>query len=232
MEKLDLAIREVLQASTLFNALTPEESEGLAKNSRLCRVARGEVIWTHGAEVDFFGIVGTGFVKMVKGVSSGADVTLEIMGPGQIFGLMGTLDRQGCPLTAIAISKAIYLRVPKREIHPIYERNLVLKNGLLMRLSRRFKQNLDMMARMGSGRVDERIGAVLFILADSYGEEDGDTVKLTIPLTRQEIGEMAGTTTESTIRTLSRWQKEGIVSTDKHLITITDVPALVAIVGK
>ncbi len=229
MDKVDLAIREVLQSSTLFNALSSEETELLASVSRLGRAERGEVIWTHGSEVDFFGIVGKGFVKMVKSNSSGHDVTLEIMGPGQSFGLMGSIDQRGCPLTAISIAKTIFVRVPKQKFMPVFESNVTLKDSLLSRLRARFTAKLDIMARMSNGRVDERIAAIIFLLLDSYGEEDGDQIRLTIPLTRQELGEMAGTTTESTIRTLSRWQKSGIISTDKQQITVKDVPALMVI---
>jgi len=90
---------------------------------------------------------------------------------------------------------------------------------------------MDLMAKMSSGKVEERIGAILFILADSYGTVHDGKVQLKIPLTRQEISEMAGTTTESTIRVMSRWQKEGLISTDRHVITLEDVPALETIVA-
>lgn len=78
------------------------------------------------------------------------------------------------------------------------------------------------MAKMTSGRVDERIAAILFLLAESYGERCPEGTRLQVPLTRQEISEMAGTTVESTIRVLSRWQKEGLVSTDRQYITLRD----------
>ncbi|MFI5386198.1 MAG: Crp/Fnr family transcriptional regulator [Fimbriimonadales bacterium] len=215
-----------------MNALTSDQMESLATTSRVAHVDRGEIIWITGDEVDYFGLAGTGFVKMVRGNADGTDVAVELMGPGQIFGMMGTIAMSGCPLTAIAVTDMWYLRIPKRPFLEIYERNTNLKDRLVRRMTLRLHGAMDLMARMSSGRVDERIAAILFILADSYGERHGKRLTLQVPLTRQEISEMAGTTVESCIRVMSRWQKSGLVSTDKHIITILDEERLGQVLSK
>lgn len=225
-------VQSLLQSSTLLNALTAQELETLNSNSRVVRVERGEVIWMSGDQVDFFGLAGTGFVKMVRGNADGTDVAVELMGPGQIFGMMGTITMTGCPLTAIAVTDMWYLRIPKRLFLDIYEQNTNLKDRLVRRMTLRLHGAMDLMARMSSGRVDERIAAILFILADSYGERHGKRLTLQVPLTRQEIAEMAGTTVESCIRVMSRWQKAELVATDKHVVTILDEERLTRILSK
>jgi CRP-like cAMP-binding protein len=225
------SIREVFQTSTLLNGLGEPELDRLREASRLVCADRGEMIWYSGDETDFFGLVGTGFVKMVKGTAAGTDVTLELMGPGQIFGMMGVIDGKGCPLTAMAVTGVWYARIPKAAFLPIYKSSAEMKDRLIRRLTTRFHDRNDLMARMASGRVDERLAAILFVLAESYGDETDEGMRIRVPLTRQELGEMAGTTTESTIRTLSRWQKEGIVSTEQHFVTIRDEDALQAVLA-
>jgi CRP-like cAMP-binding protein len=225
-------IQSLLQSSTLLNALTPSELESLATVSRVAHVERGEIIWMTGDHVDYFGLAGTGFVKMVRGSADGTDIAVELMGPGQIFGMMGTIALSGCPLTAIAVTDMWYLRIPKRAFLEIYEHSTRLKDVLVRRMTVRLHGAMDLMARMSSGRVDERIAAILFILAESYGERHNGHLTLRVPLTRQEISEMAGTTVESCIRVVSRWQKAGLVSTDKHIITILDEKRLNAVLSK
>ena len=86
-----------------------------------------------------------------------------------------------------------------------------------------------MMARMSSGKVEQRIAAVLLILMDSYGKTGKlGGVRLTVPLTRQDIAEMAGTTVETCIRVMSKWQKLGTVTTEHQVITVRDPEALTA----
>lgn len=225
-------IASVLRSSTLLNALTEPEFGALLGVCRMVHADRGELIWWNGSEVEFFGISGTGFVKMVQGDASGTDTTIELMGPGQIFGMMGTITGRGCPLRAEAMTSLWYVRIPKQPFLPIYEKNVELKDRLIRKTSIRFQGMLGLFTRMASGKVDQRVAAILMILAESYGERAGRQVRLMVPLTRQEIGEMAGTTTETTIRVLSRWQKDGLIATDSHYIVILDEDELARILGK
>lgn len=213
---------QVLRASTLLNSLTEPEVGELASTSHMAFAERGSVIWLNGADIDFFGVVGIGFVKMMRSTAVGQDVTTELMGPGQVFGLLGVLDGTGCPQTAQAVCNTWYLKVNKREFLAVYRENTVLKEHLLRRTSQRLRGSFEMFARMSTGKVEQRIAAILFMLADSYGTDNGEGIVLEVPLTRQDIAEMAGTTVETTIRTLSSWQKQRIVETNHKQITILD----------
>lgn len=220
-----------LRSSTLLNALTEGEIDTLAKCSHHTKVAKGETIWLHGSETDSFGLVATGFVKMVKGSASGHDAALEIMGPGQIFGLMGAIEGAGCPLSAIAVTDLTYLRIPKRAFAPIYEANNAFKDQLIRKTSMRLHDKFHLLARLSSGRVEQRIATILFVLAESFGDPGPHGMTLRVPLTRQDLAELAGTTTETAIRVMSRWQKEGVVATDHHVITLLDEDALDAVLS-
>lgn len=215
-------MRGVLESCTLLNALTEEQFQELVGACHLKQCDRGKPIWLSGADATFIGLVGSGFVKMTKTNSVGAEITQEIMGPGQIFGLLGMVAGTGCPLMAYGLTDTVYLKIPKQTFQKIYDENPDLKDSLISRTAIRMHQMLDFMARLCTGRAEERIVAILFMLAKSYGIEENGTVRLTVPLTRRALGEMAGTTTETTIRVLSAWEKEGIVQTENHLITICD----------
>lgn len=216
------SVRTALQSNALLSALSSDEIEGLALVSRVARASRGEVVWSKGGDVDFFGLAADGFVKMVRSSSHGADVTLELFGPSQIFGLLGTITGTGCPLSAMAVTDLWYVRIPKRAFMEAFQQSVSMKDQLIRRSAIRLHGMVDFMARLCSGHVDERIAAILFILAESYGHREEGRLCLRVPLTRQEIGEMAGTTVESTIRTMSRWQKEGLIETDHQFVTILD----------
>jgi len=224
----ELTVRSILRSSHLLRALSDDELDSLAVDCRMYRVEKSETIWTHGSTVDFFGLVGFGFVKMTKTTPTGTDVSLEIMGPGQTFGLLGVLTGDGCSLSAVALTDSVYVRIPKGAFEREYEGSGPLKDKLLRMTALRMHQKLDFMAMLSTGKVEERIAAVLFILAESYGELDGRLIRVGVPLTRQHIAELAGTTTESTIRTLSKWTHDGLLTTEHQFITIQDVPGLEA----
>ena len=47
-----------------------------------------------------------------------------------------------------------------------------------------------------------------------------------MPLTRQELADLTGTTIETCIRIMSRWGKEGIVVTERDGFLVQDAAAL------
>lgn len=219
-------VHAVLNSSTLLSTLGEEAMEELARVSHLAYAERGEIIWLHGSQVGFFGIVGTGFVKMVRSVASGTEVTIEIMGPGQAFGLLGSVEGTGCPLSARSVTNLWYLKVPKAKFLDAFGESSVTRDIVFRRTTSRLRQSYDVVARMSNARVETRIAAVLLHLAESYGEESEGGLCVGVPLTRQDIAEMVGTTVETAIRVMSRWQKEGRIETHAHVVTIKDLDSL------
>jgi CRP-like cAMP-binding protein len=212
----------VIEACTMLNALSSDERLQMATTSFMAFAERGELIWSAGAPSEFVALVGTGFVKMTKSTIHGQEVAVELLGPGQALGILAAIEGRSFPLSAIAVTKSWYLKIPTRVLLPLYQQSPGLKDSLVRGLGPRLRKAHEMMTRMSSGTVEERLAAILFILSDSYGERCADGVLLQVPLTRQDLSEMAGTTVETTIRVMSRWQKDAIVRTDSKVITILD----------
>lgn len=221
---------EILKSSQLLASLTDENVSDLAFSSRMAHAKRGEIIWTSGSQVDFFGVVGTGFVKMSLTTGQGHDITTEIIGPNQVFGLLGALDGEGCPQMATAVCETDYLKVRKQDMQAVYSGNVVLKERMVGAGTTRVRRLLDRLPQVASGRVDERIASVLVMLGESFGEKDGDAIEISVPLTRQDLAEMAGTTVESTIRVLSTWQKRGILRTVRQHTTLLKPQLLMEVI--
>ena len=218
--------REVLLSSTLLNGLTDDQVEEIVVNSRMAHAEKGETIWLSGSTVSFFGVVGTGFIKMTTMGPSHQEITTEIMGPGHVFGMLGAIDGTGCPQASKAITGTWYLKVPRLNFLTIYESNLILKEQVFKRTTHRLRQSFDLIAHLSVGTVEQRVAAVLLVLTRSFGREGSDGVLLDVPLTRQEVAELAGTTVESTIRIMSRWQKQDWIETQSRHILVKDLDKL------
>jgi CRP-like cAMP-binding protein len=77
-----------------------------------------------------------------------------------------------------------------------------------------------------TGTAEARAAKLFLTLTDRMGEaRDGKTF-IGLPLSRQELADLIGTTLETAIRLMSRWQKEGIVLTEKEGFVIADTAAL------
>jgi len=220
------AVNAVIKSCSILNALTAEEHDQLASHGFMAYADRGEVIWLAGSPSHTVCIVGSGFIKMTRSTPQGAEVAIELLGPGQCFGLLVAIEGREYPLTAVAVTKTWYLKIPTRSVMEIYASNINLKDHILRTLGPRLRKAHDMMARMSMGRMEQRLAAVLLILMDSYGQPQKVGIRIEVPLTRQDLAEMAGTTVETAIRVMSKMQKEGVVKTDKQMITILDAASL------
>lgn len=226
-----LTASEILRCSPLLASLSESDVSDISVYSKMHRYSRGDVIWNRGQQLDFFGAVGAGFVKMVQTTPTGQDLTNEIMGPGQVFGLLGLLDGKGCPLTAKAVCDTVILHIPKTEFLQAYQTNGILKDRVVYAATTKIRDSQNYIKLFATGKVDQRIAAVLLTLSESYGDAQPRGIVITIPLTRQDISEMTGTTVESTIRTLSRLQKLGIITTIKKILVIKKPDELRAFLG-
>lgn len=215
-----------LRQSSLFGVLSEAELDQLGASCRFRRCVKGEPIWLSGEDSSFIGLVVIGFVRMVKTNPNGSEMTAELMGPGQTFGLLGVLAGCGCPLMAYGLTNTSYLAIPKTAFMNAYESSSALKDVLLRRTAIRMHGKIDFMSKLSAGSADERLAAVLLTLSESYGQVTPVGTELEVPLTRQALAEMSGLTTETVIRTLSRWTQGGLISTDQQQITIVNPPAL------
>ncbi len=80
-----------------------------------------------------------------------------------------------------------------------------------------------------TGSVEYRAARLFSTLAERVGQARADGVFVPIHLSRQEIADLAGTTIETAIRVMSRWQKDGLVETVKDGFLIRQIAALRAL---
>jgi CRP/FNR family transcriptional regulator len=81
-------------------------------------------------------------------------------------------------------------------------------------LGGRLRDAANRLKDLAGERVEQRLARILVMLSAKLGK--------TLPFTRQEIADMAGTTTETTIRLTTQLKERGIISAVRGKITIVD----------
>jgi len=193
----------------------------------ICRMRgyeRGETIFDEDAPADRIHFVVIGRVKIVKAVGS-RDLIFEILGPGEPVGAVAVFERRPYPATAIALEPSSLLSIAEREFFQLLESRPEMIRGLLAGLTMRLMMLNKRMADM-TGSIETRAAKLFLTLAERGGDRRGAHPFIPLALSRQEIADLLGTTIESAIRLMSRWQKEGIVITQDDGFTIQDPAAL------
>ena len=116
--------------------------------------------------------------------------------------------------------------IPRQSFFALLEQNPTLVRGLLSSLSLRLVELTTRLAELTGGRIETRFARLFVKLADQLGKEDRGGVFVGLPLSRQELADMTGTTIETSIRIMSRWNKDDVLRTEKDGFVIVDRDAL------
>lgn len=207
----------------LFRRLGDEDLARLAKVALLRVWRKGETLFEEGDPSDLFLVVTAGRIKVFKVTPDGRHLILEIFGPGDPVGAVAVYEERPYPATAIALEDAEAVAIPRREFFALLDAHPTLVRGLLLAMTRRLVELTLRLSELTGGRIESRIARLFLKLAENLGrptEEGG--VFIPLPLSRQELADLIGTTIETTIRIMSRWGKEGIVATGPEGFTILD----------
>ena len=213
-----------LNAIPMLAGIRGADRAALEPLCRMRRYDKGEVIFREADPADRIHFVVEGRVKIVKAAGT-RDLILELLGPGEPVGAVAAFERRAFPATAVTLEESTILSIPEREFFQLLEsrpemtRHLL--GGLTMRLMMMNKRLADM-----TGSVEVRAARLFVTLGERMGVARGDGIFIPLPLARQELADLLGTTLETTIRLMSRWQKDNFVLTERDGFAVPSVQAL------
>lgn len=211
-------------AIPVLATLKAEDRAALAPLCQLQAFERGETIFEEGDPAEKIYFLFVGRAKIVKSTPD-RDLIIEILGPGEPVGTVAAFERRPFPATAVAIEACGVVAIPEREFFSLIERRPEITRRLLAGLTLRLMTLNKRLADM-TGSVEYRAARLFTTLAERMGRREKDGVSIPLALSRQEIADLVGTTVETAIRVMSRWQKEGLVETDKSGFFIRNPGAL------
>jgi CRP/FNR family transcriptional regulator len=216
-----------LRRVSLFRRLRDEDLARLSKVALLRAWRKGETLFEEGDPADLFLVATAGRIKVLKVTPDGRHLILEIFGPGDPVGAVAVYEERPYPATAIALEDAEAVAVPRRDFFALLDTHPTLVRGLLLAMTRRLVELTVRLSELTGGRIETRIARLFQKLGEKLGRptEQGG-VFIPLPLSRQELADLVGTTIETCIRIMSRWGKEGIVATGPDGFTILDSETL------
>jgi CRP/FNR family transcriptional regulator len=214
-------------AVPILASLSAAERAALTPLCELAAFEKGATIFREGDTADRISFLFLGRVKIVK-AGPERDLILEILGPGEPVGAVAAFERRPFPATAVAIEPCGLIAIPENAFFQLIEKRPAITRALLAGLTRRLMSLNRRLADM-TGSVEYRTARLFSTLADRLGQPADAGVFVPLPLSRQEIADLVGTTVETAIRIMSRWQKEKLVDTETKGFRIRDLEALHAI---
>ena len=220
---------ELLRTTPIFSRLSPADRKTVAEVSRVQQFARGETIFEQDSPSDAFYAIASGRVKIFKMMPSGKDVILEVFGPGDPLGAVAAYMDRPFPASASALEDTTCVIIPRPAFFRLLETQPSLVRGLLLGLTFRLVELTNRLAEMTGGRIEPRFARLFLKLASEMGREERGGAFIPLALSRQELADLTGTTIETCIRIMSRWNKDDVLRTEKDGFVIVDRAALEAL---
>ena len=213
---------EVFKHSPSFAQLSEDDLRELVALTTLRHFKKHDFIFHDGDRPDFFHVVQRGLVKLFKCSPSGKDVIIKVASSGDTLNAAALFGQKAYYVSAQAIDDVRVLSVRKNDYLSFVNKYPIVAINVISILAKRINSEHERIVDLVGETVEQRLCNFLFLLFSKFGT--------TFSLTREELANMAGTTTETTIRVLSRLKTAGIIScSGRGKIVISDHAKLEAL---
>lgn len=205
----------LLRKAPLYVRLSEADRRRLAEVASVRHYRKGQLLFAEGDPPEHLFNVALGRVKIVKMLPGGREMILELLGAGDPVGAIAVYEERPYPASAVALEDVTCVLVRRGALFALLESCPTLARGLLAGLSMRLVQLTQRLGEVAGGRVEARFAQLFLKLADRLGQPRAQGTFVPLPLSRQDLADLTGTTIETSIRIMSRWGKDELVHTDR-----------------
>ncbi len=206
--------------------LVPEEDRRrFLSLARRRRFEKGEVVFHGGDPGDTLHFVASGRFCVRVETSLGVTAMLALIGPGDHFGILALIDgsRPRRSASIVALERAETLSVHKDELEDLRRRFPEVNEMLLSTLGAQVRRLSDALVEAMYTPVETR---VVRRLLDAARVWDGPVPGSVVPLTQEDLAELAGTTRPTTNKVLRQAEERGWVRVGRGRVELVDPDAL------
>lgn len=218
--------RDILQALPFFAGLSERDWEKVVDLFGERQYQRDDYIFLEGEAPEALFIIRTGKVKVLRHSTDGKDVVLRVCGSGNLLGTVAVFDGGGYPGTAQVIENCVALVIARNDCLTLVNRFPVFALAVIADLGTRLRSSAEQIRSLAVERVEQRIARVLLKLAESAGSDAPEGRIIEMPLTRQDVADMTGTTVETAIRVMSKFRRLELIRTRRGKVVLVDTAML------
>jgi CRP/FNR family transcriptional regulator len=186
--------RDIIQALPVFAGLSERDWDKIADLFSERQYQKDDYIFLEGEAPEALYVIRSGKVKVLRHSTDGKDVVLRVCGSGQMLGTVATFDGGGYPGTAQVIEDCAVLVVARNDCLTLVQRYPVFALAVIADLGSRLRSSAEQIRSLAVERVEQRIARMLLKLAETAGSDTPEGRVIEMPLTRQDVADMTGTT--------------------------------------
>ncbi len=219
----------ISRQNSLLGCCRGAELEEVSTSKSCFTFKKGQVIFNEGTKPSGLYCVHSGKVKVAKMGSDGKEQIIRLAKPGDMIGYRALMADSNFSASAVALDDAVLCFIPKSQFMELISHNIDFSNGLMKLLSKALGEAEERVVQMAYKPVRERLAEALLLLQKTYQNNGNGEEQFTISISRDDLASIVGTAKETTIRLLSEFKDENIITTKGSSITILDPDKLYTI---
>jgi CRP/FNR family cyclic AMP-dependent transcriptional regulator len=213
-----------LTAPSMLDVLPEPGRDHVLRVARRRQFSRGEPILRQGDQAASLYIVETGRLSVRLIGSEGESVILGVMGPGEVVGEMGVLvSRHQRTASVQAIDEVVVRVLRKEDFDRLRRQHAEVNDFLLQVLARRADRLGRLLIEAHHLPVDQRLARRLLEVGRLFV---GERMPVVLPLTQDEVAQLAGTTRPTANQVLKRFEADGVVRLVRGRVELHDIAGL------
>jgi len=208
-----------------FQLLLPEEMELVRASKTQVLFRKGDHLSKQGAFASYALFVINGLAMQYIEGESGKNFNLRIIQPGEFVGLSAVFSKNIFNYSSIALTDCQVYLVEKEAIASIVKQNGAFGFNLIKRYCEQNGNLFDTLRNLLHKQMNGRLAETLLYL-NGIKREYPEIFQL---LARKDVADFAGISTESAVKLLKSFEKDGIIELEEKNINILNLETLVEI---
>lgn len=220
---------EITRGAALLRGLEDEALQIVISAANLKNLDGGSFFFHEEEPAIHAFILLEGKVKLVQVTTDGQQVILGYLIPGRVYGIIAVLKKVTYPVSAQAVGKCKALVWDQETINHLMEKFPRMALNTLRIMSGQIRGFQNSVRDLSTKRVEQRVARAILRLARESGKKIDEGILIDLPLSRQDLAEMTGTTLFTVSRMLKDWEKQGLIKSQRQRVVITFPHGLVSL---
>lgn len=228
---MSLSLNEIktIRNASILQGLDEQSFQRVLESAKIKKLGDGEFYFLAEEPATHAYILLDGKVKLAQVTTDGYQVILGYLVPGRVYGIIAILKKVTYPVSAQAVGNCKALVWDQATLNHLMEISPRIALNSLRLMSGQIREFQNRVKDLSTKRVEQRIARAILRLARQSGKKVEEGVLIDLPLSRQDLAEMSGTTLYTVSRVFTEWEKSGLTHSQRQKVIITNPHGLVVL---
>jgi CRP-like cAMP-binding protein len=200
-----------------------QELRNLTNNREKRKYKKKSEIFREGDFPLYLFYIEKGKIKTYKTNEEGKELIINLHNEGDFFGYVNLMRENSYMESVAALEDCEITLIPKSEFFKLIHQNRQVSQKFIKMLSDNIKENEDQLLKLAYNSVRKRVSECLIKFFDQNEDKKPNNG---LKISREDLSNMAGTSIETAIRTLSDFKDEKLIEISSGKIKILDLEKL------